>query len=71
MEHPDTVSATGHKYVMNIIDNFSSYAWAIPLVTKSDAFPALQAWERTRELESNSKVGIYRSDNGELKTAQM
>jgi len=71
MEHPDTVSATGHKYVMNIIDNFSSYAWAIPLATKSDAFPALQAWERTRELESNSKVGIYRSDNGELKTAQM
>jgi len=71
MEHPDTVSATGHKYVMNIIDNFSSYAWAIPLATKSDAFPALQAWECAHELESNSKVGIYRSDNGELKTAQM
>jgi hypothetical protein len=56
---------------MNIINDFSSYAWAIPLATKSDAFPALQAWEHACKLESNSKVGIYCSDNGELKTTQM
>jgi hypothetical protein len=45
MEHPDTLSAAGNKYVMDIIDDFSSYAWSIPLASKSDAFPALLAWE--------------------------
>jgi len=71
MEHPDTVSTSGNKYIMNIIDDFSSYAWSIPLAAKSDAFTALQAWERARELETGLKVGIYRSDNGELKSASM
>jgi hypothetical protein len=71
MEHPDTVSATGNRYIMDIIDDFSSYAWAIPLATKSDAFPALQAWALAREVESGLKVGIFRSDNGELKTDSM
>ncbi|KAG2078834.1 hypothetical protein BDR04DRAFT_997814 [Suillus decipiens] len=41
MEHLDTVSATGNKYVMDVIDNFLSYAWAIPLASKGDAPPAL------------------------------
>ncbi|KAG2059353.1 hypothetical protein BDR06DRAFT_843595, partial [Suillus hirtellus] len=36
MEHPDTVSAAGNRYVMDIIDDFSSYSWAIPLASKSD-----------------------------------
>ncbi|KAG2111902.1 uncharacterized protein F5147DRAFT_526604, partial [Suillus discolor] len=44
MEHPDTVSAAGNKYIMDIIDDHSSYTWSIPLAAKSDAFPALQAW---------------------------
>ncbi|KAG1866231.1 hypothetical protein F4604DRAFT_1505943, partial [Suillus subluteus] len=48
MEHPDTVSAASNKYVMDIIDDFSSYAWAIPLAAKSDAFPALKAWALAR-----------------------
>jgi hypothetical protein len=67
MEHPDTVSAAGNKYVMDVINNFLSYAWAIPLASKGDAPAALQAWERARKLETGSKVGIFRSDNGELK----
>jgi hypothetical protein len=45
MEHPDTVSIAGNKYIMDIIDDFSSYAWSIPLASKSNAFPALHAWE--------------------------
>jgi hypothetical protein len=45
MEHPDTVSASSHKYIMDLINDFSSYTWTIPLAAKSDAFPALQAWE--------------------------
>ncbi|KAG1827025.1 uncharacterized protein BJ212DRAFT_1252374, partial [Suillus subaureus] len=44
MEHPDTVSAAGNRYVMDLIDNFLSYAWSVPLAAKSDTFPALQAW---------------------------
>ncbi|KAG1875763.1 hypothetical protein F4604DRAFT_1518343, partial [Suillus subluteus] len=44
MEHLDTVSAAGNKYVMDVIDDFLSYAWAIPLASKGDALTALQAW---------------------------
>jgi hypothetical protein len=71
MEHPNTVSAAGNKYVLDIIDDFSSYAWSIPLPAKSDAFPVLQNWERAHKLECGLKVGIYCSDNGELKTGAM
>jgi hypothetical protein len=71
MEHPDTVSAAGNRYIMDIIDDFSSYTWAIPLAAKSDAFPALQAWVLACEVESGLKVGIYRSDNSELKSDYM
>jgi hypothetical protein len=41
------------------------------VAAKSDAFPALQAWALAREVETRSKIGIYRSDNGELKTLAM
>jgi hypothetical protein len=71
MEHPDVVSATGHKYIMDLINDFFSYSWSIPFAAKSDAFPALLAWECACELETGLKVGIYRSDNGELKTDAM
>lgn len=56
MEQPNTLSATGNKYIMNIIDDFSSYAWSIPLAAKSDTFPALLTWERARKLETTLKV---------------
>lgn len=71
MEHPDVVSATGHKHIMDLIDDFSSYSWSILLASKSDAFSALVAWECACELETNLKVGIYCSNNGELKTDAM
>ncbi|KIK80029.1 hypothetical protein PAXRUDRAFT_159777, partial [Paxillus rubicundulus Ve08.2h10] len=48
MEHPEHTSASGHKYVLDIIDDFLSYCWATGL-----------------------KVGVYRSDNGELKSEAM
>jgi hypothetical protein len=59
MEHPDVVSAAGNRYIMDIIDDFSSYSWAIPLASKSDAFSALIAWEHAHKLECGLKVGIY------------
>jgi hypothetical protein len=56
---------------MNVVDDFSSYPWSIPLKRKSDAFHALQTWERAREVETGLKVGTYRTDNGELKSHEM
>ena len=66
MDFPDHVSALGHKHIMNIIDNYSSFVWTIPLKAKSDAYLALLAWEQACELETSLKVGIYCLDNGEL-----
>jgi len=71
MEHPETVFATGNHYVMDIIDDFSLFMWAIPLASKGAAFPALQAWERAHELETGLHIGIYHLDNGELKSSAM
>lgn len=68
MEHPEHVSASGNRYILDIVDDNTSYCWAIPLANKSDAFPALMAWEHACETETNSKVGMYRSDNGELRS---
>ena len=67
MEHLDHASALGNCYVLNIIDDFSSYCWSIPLSAKSEAFPTLQAWELAREAETGLRVGILHPDNGELK----
>ena len=67
MEHPENVSAADNRYVMNIIDDFSSYCWSVPLSMKSEAFSALQAWEIAHEAETGLRIGILRSDNGELK----
>jgi transposase InsO family protein len=67
----DVVSRTGGRYVMNIVDDYTSFVWSIILKNKSDAFPALQIWERARENETGLKVGIYRMDNGELRSNQV
>jgi hypothetical protein len=64
-------SRTGNNYVMNIVDDFSSFCWSIPLKSKGDAFPQLQLWERAREMEIDSRTKIYRTDNGELKSHEM
>lgn len=67
----DKQSINGNCYIMNIVDDFSSYLWSIPLKSKDQAYPELQAWELARENETGSKVGTYRTDNGELKTNEM
>lgn len=65
-------SRTGNKYTMDIVDDFMNMPWAIPLKSKSDAFPALQAWEKEQELETGRKVGIYQTGHdSELKSHQM
>ena len=56
----------GHLYSMNIIDDFSSYVWSLPLKSKSEAINVLRAWHRAVENQTGEKLEIVVSDNGEL-----
>jgi len=60
------VSNYGHLYSMNIIDDFSSYIWSLPLAHKSEAVNVLQAWHHTVENQMGEKLKIVITDNGEL-----
>jgi len=64
-------SRTGNNYMMNIVDDFTSYPWSIPLKNKGEAYTYLKAWEIAREAETGLKVGTYIVDNGELKSDEM
>ena len=64
-------SHTGNEYVMDIIDNYMSQLWSIPLKNKDDSFPELNAWELARETETGQKVKMYITDQGELKSDKM
>jgi len=64
-------SANGNRYVMDLLDDYTSKGWLIPLKSKDQAFPELQAWELAREKETGFTVGTYRVDNRELKSKKM
>jgi hypothetical protein len=64
-------SRTRNEYVMDIVDDFTSFPWSIPLKNKDDTFLELKAWELARENETGLKVGIYITNNGELKSTRM
>jgi len=38
-------SRTGNNYMMNIVDDYTSHPWSIPLKNKGEAFHYLKAWE--------------------------
>ena len=59
-------SLLGCVYAMNIINNFSSYVWCIPLKKKDGAAAALQAWHRLVHTQSGPTLKILVTDNGEL-----
>lgn len=64
-------SRTGNKYIMDIVDDYTSQLWSIPLKNKDDSFSELKAWELARESETGQKVGMYITDQGELKSDKM
>ena len=69
---PEAVESASHKrYLMNIVDDYSSYPWSFPLHSKSDAFPTLQAWAKRTEAQSGEKIGIICIDVGELDSKAM
>jgi len=55
-----------HLYSMNVIDDFSSYVWSLPLKSKSEAMNVLRTWHRTVENQTGEKLKIIVTDNGEL-----
>ena len=64
----DIVSRRGNKYILNLVDDATSFPWSIPIPSKDVAYSELKAWELARENETGVKVGTYRTDNGELKS---
>ena len=60
------VSNYGHLYSMNMIDDFSSYVWSLPLARKSEAVNVLWAWHHAVENQTGDKLKIVVTDNGEL-----
>jgi hypothetical protein len=67
---PHLQSANGNKYSMNLIDDATSLIWAIPIKLKSAAVGVLKEWVLRVERETGRKVGIFRVDNGELKSVE-
>jgi hypothetical protein len=71
LTRPESVqSASGNSYVMNLIDDTTSYCWAIPLHLKSEAIKALKDWSLLVEREMGRTIGHFNIDNGELKSIE-
>ena len=58
-------------YSMNVIDDFSSYVWSLPLRSKDEAAPVLQSWHRAVENQCGERLKILVTDNGELSSHAM
>ena len=56
---------------MNIIDDYSSYVWSLPLYSKSDAAPILKAWLTALEVQTTYCLQSFITDNGELFSLQI
>ena len=63
-------SASGFNYVMNIIDDASSFVHTALLPLKSAAIKALKEWVLAAERETGRTVGSFNIDNGELKSIE-
>ena len=51
---------------MNVIDDFSSYVWCLPLKLKGEAASMLQNWHQLVKNQSSHCLKILISDNCEL-----
>jgi hypothetical protein len=65
------MSRSGFRYVMNFVDDYSGYCWTRLLKSKSDAFPAFQAWLLAIQTQTGSSLCYLVTDNGELRSADM
>ncbi len=53
-------------YSMNLIDDFSSYIWSLPLRNKAEAVLVLQNWHKHVMTQFDRPLKILVTDNGEL-----
>jgi transposase InsO family protein len=58
-------------YSINVINDFSSYCWSLPLRLKDEAAVILQSWHRAVENQSGQRLKILVTDNGELVSKSM
>ena len=64
-------SRLGFSYSINVIDDYLSYIWSLPLKTKSDASSILCGWHRAVENQSGHKLKVLMTDNSELVSKSM
>jgi len=64
-------SCSGHLYSMNIIDDYSSFVWSLPLHSKGDAALVLKHWLLTIETQTTFQLMSFVTDNGELASLQI
>jgi transposase InsO family protein len=64
-------SRSGHLYSMNVIDDYTSYVWSLPLRHKSDAIVVLQGWHAAVQNQSGHRLTYLITDNGELSSHSM
>ncbi|KAK3023537.1 hypothetical protein RJ639_044891 [Escallonia herrerae] len=59
-----TLSYSGFRYMMVIVDDFSIYSWVYFLNEKNEAFSKFLEFESTIKREFGSKIRCLRTDNG-------
>jgi len=64
-------SHSGRLYSMNVIDDFSSYIWSLPLRNKAEAAIVLQHWHKHVTTQFDRPLKILVTDNGELVSNSM
>ena len=68
----NVTSCTGNQYMLDIVDDYTSFVFSIPLAMKDQAYCNLRAWKLEVEREMGDRVKMYSVDNGtELKSGQV
>ena len=62
---PEAVeTGASEKYMLNLVDDFTSCSWTYTLKKKSDAVDVFKDWKALVESESGLKLSIIRTDSG-------
>ena len=56
---------------MNVIDDYSSFVWSLPLRSKAEAAFILKYWLITVKLHTKHRLKCLVTDNGELRSLQI
>ena len=59
-------SRSGQLYLMNIIDDYTSFVWSFPLISKRDSASTLKHWLVAQENQTPHRLKSFVTDNGEL-----